>query len=210
MEKTRRPRRRRRNRNKSNESTDNIVSRTGPSTNNKEKIVNEKRKTDNKSSNSNRVRNNNRSRMNEDKKKENTQNKKIPHEIISEDKKSSMLNELKMKHSEIMPNQYTEEDYIRYRFSISEKYHDFTHLVYMTDNVEEAKQCISLYPNLKVFTNDGILAYPQPPLNCKNGYYYVRDEKTNKEKSKHTSLSSAITSCGNEMIVTDQNENRVY
>lgn len=212
MEKPRRHRRRRRNNEKTNESKDNIKKNSSSSNDNsKEKPSNGKRKTDEKSSGSNRSRNNrSKSNTNSSDRKEKDQVKKITDDHKHEDPKNNLLNELKWKLLEAGPVKYTEEDFIRYRFSVSEKYHDFTHLVYMTNSIEEARQCLVIYPNLKVFTNEGILAYPQPPITSKSGYYYVRDEKTNKELFKNTSLTSAITFCGNDMIITDQNGNRVY
>lgn len=211
MERSRRRRRRRKPDNKSSVNKDENKKVTKSSNDiNKEKSSNEKRNTDDKSSNNQRSRRRNRSRSNNDDRKEKDQIKKPINEIKYEDQKPNLLAELKSKLLEMGPVKYTEEDYIRYRFSVSEKYHDFTRLVYMTNSIEEARQCLAIYPDLKVFTNEGILAYPQPPINCKSGYYYVRDEKTNKEIFKHQSLPSAITFCGNEMIITDQNGNRVY
>lgn len=209
MERSRRRRRRPRSGNKPNETKD-INKKTSSSVDNKkekEKPSNDKRKTDDKSSKPNRSKNQNRSN-NERKEKEIA--KKVVREVYHEDPKLNILAEIKSKLLESEPIKYSEEDYTHYRFSVSEKYHDFTSLVYMTNNLEEARQCLLIYPKLRVFTNEGILAYPQPPIICKNGQYTVRGEKNNKEIFKHNSLSSAITFCGNEMIITDPNGNRVY
>lgn len=207
MERSRRRRRRRKSNDNTSENEE-VVKNNSKSSNksNNEKSSKEKRNTNNQSSKSNRR---SRSGSNRENRKEKDPIKKPMNDIKYEDPKINVLNLLRQQLVEAGPIKYTEDDYIRYRFSVSEKYHDFTSLVYMTNDIEEARTAIILFPNLKVFTNEGILAYPQPPISCKNGYF-VRDEKTNKEISKHSSLSSAITSCEINMIITDQNENRVY